>query len=120
MDGPMDAVSVKDLGIVVVGILNNPEKYLGKKIGLSGDRMTMGEYADIITKVTGKTLKYNQVPVEVFAKFPFPAADDMAAMFEFYKIGNPERDIALTRTLNPNALSFQQWVETNKEKFNQP
>ena len=119
MDGPMDAISVNDLGGVVVSILNSPDKYLDKRIGLSGDRITMGNYADIITKVTGKTLKYNQVPVEVFAKFPFPGADDMAVMFEFYKIGNPERDIPLTRTLNPKALSFQQWVEANKEKFNQ-
>ena len=43
MDGPMDAVSVNDLGGVVLGILNNPDKYLGKRVGLSGDHMTMGE-----------------------------------------------------------------------------
>jgi len=111
MDGPMDAVSVSDLGPAVVTILNNPDKYIGKKIGISGEKLTMAEYAAIISQATGKTLTYNQVPVEVFAKFPFPGADDLAIMFEFYAVGNPERDITLTRTLNPATLSFQKWAE---------
>ena len=86
MDGPMDAISVADIGGAVATIFKNPDRSVGKKPGLSGDKMTMNEYAAIISEVTGKTLKYNQVPVEVFAKFPFPGADDLAVMFEFYKV----------------------------------
>ena len=117
MNGPMDAVSVDDLGGVVVTLFNNPDEYIGKKIGLSGDRMTMHEYAAIVSKVTGKTLKYNQVPLEVYAKFPFPIAAEMAAMFEYYEVGNPVRDIKLTHKLNTKTSSFEQWAEQNKDKF---
>lgn len=117
MNGAMDAMSVDDLGGVVVAIFNNPGQYLGKKVGLSGDRMSMFEYTDILSEVTGKTIKYNQVPVEVFAKFPFPGAEDTATMFEFYEVGKPVRDAALTRTLNPNTATFKVWAQKNKETF---
>ena len=117
MDGPMDGIAVGDVGPAVASIFGNPQKYIGKKIGLSGEKITMTEYAAIISQVTGKTLNYNQVPPEVFAKFPFPGAEDMAAMFEFYNIGNPDRNIPLTRELNLAALNFKAWAEKNKDKL---
>ena len=117
MDGPMDGICVSDLGGAVATIFGNPDKYIGQKVGLSGDKMTMHEYAAIISKVTGKTLKYNQVPPDVFAKFPFPGADDAAAMFEFYSTGKCVRDIDLTRTLNPDTANFEQWAVDNKDKL---
>ena len=116
MNGAMDTMTPTDLGPVVVNILNNPDKYIGKKIGLCGDRMTMAEYAAIISEVTGKKLIYNQVPMDVFAK-SFPGAEDLAIMFEFYETGKCNRDAAFTRTLNPNTTTFRQWAEKNKDQL---
>ena len=110
----MDAICVGDLGQAVVTILNNPDKYIGQKVGLSGDTLTMDQYAATISKVTGKTLKYNQVPPKVFATFPFPGADDLATMFEFFNSGKMKREVELTRTLNPDAVTFEKWAEKNK------
>ena len=115
MEGPMDAVRVEDMGAAVVSIFNNPNEYIGKKVGLSGDRLTMNEYAAIISEVTGKTLTYNQVPANVYAKFPFPGAEDLAAMFEFYATSEFVREIPLTRKLNPATQTFRQWAESNKD-----
>ena len=115
--GAMDGMGVEDAGPAVAAIFDNPGEYIGKKVGFSGDRLTLGENAAIISKVTGKTLKYNEVPYDVFAKFPFPGAEDFAAMFEFYDIGNPDRSVEKTRKLNPATLTFQQWAEKNKDKL---
>ena len=117
MKGAMDAFCVADGGPAVAAIFDKPEEFIGKKIGFSGDKMTFSEYAAIISKVTGKTLKYNEVPYEIFAKFPFPGADYLSVMFEYYDVGNPDRDIEATKKLNPAALSFQQWAEKNKDKL---
>ena len=38
-------------------------------------------------------------------------------MFEFYKRGNPDRNIELTRKLNPGLQRFDVWVQENKEKL---
>ena len=117
MNGPMYTVAVDDGGPVVASVFSNPGEFLGKKIGIAGDRKTVDEYAAIISKVTGKTVKYNQVPVEVFASFPFPGADDLAYMFDFFARGNHNQDQTLTKRLNPNVLSFEEWAGRNKDKF---
>ena len=113
----MDAVSVEDGGPVVAAVFGNPQEYIGKKFGISGDRKTLTEYLAIMSELSGKTFKYNEVDVDEYAKFPNPMAADMAAMFDFYARGNPSRDIALTKKLNPNALTFQEWATKNKAKI---
>ena len=116
--GAMCAVGVEDGGPAVAAIFDNPGEYIGKKVTFSGDKLTITEFATIIGKTTGRTVTYNEVPYEVFAKFPFPGADDLAAMFEYFDSGKwPEVSIELTRKLNPATLTFQQWAEKNKEKL---
>ncbi|KAL5471237.1 hypothetical protein EMCRGX_G029332 [Ephydatia muelleri] len=117
MDGPMYGVSVEDGGAVVASVFSLPDEFIGRKFGIAGDSKTLEEYIAVINKVTGKNIQYNKVPVEVFASFPFPGADDLAYMFEFYMKGNPYYDETLTRRLNPNALRFEEWAESNKDKF---
>ena len=110
----MHAVSVNGFGPVIVAILNDPEKYAGKKLGLSGAKMTLD--AAIISEVTGKTVKYNQVPFDVFVKFLFPGAADLAVMFEYFE-KTDMFDTELTRSINPNTASFRKWAEENKDKL---
>ena len=115
MDGPMHIISAEDIGPAIVAIFNNPEEYIGKKVGLSADRLTIGECAAIMGEVTGKTVTYNQLPLDVFANLPFPWAPDISVMCEFYATDKFFRDIPLTRKLNPAARTFRQWVEDNKD-----
>ena len=117
MKGPMDGIAVEDAGPAVASVFANNEEFLGKKIGLSSDKIPPEQYMDILSKVLGKTFNYQYVSVEVFKKFPFPSAEDMAAMFDFYERGNPDRDIALTKRLNPKARDFETWVHDNKANF---
>lgn len=117
LNGPMGTISVGDLGMAVVTIFNNPNEYIGQKIGLCGDRMTMGEYAAVISETTGTIVKYNQLTLEAFANLPFPGARDFAAMYEFFEVGNVVQDIELTRKLNPDTATFKQWADKNKDKL---
>lgn len=43
-----------------------------------------------------------------------PAAIELGNMFEFYKRGNPDRDIRLTKKLNEETQRFDVWVRENK------
>lgn len=118
MNGPMDGVSVEDAGPAVAAVFSKPEEFIGKKIGLSGDKLTMSEYMEIISKVTGNTWRYNQLTPEEFVKIvKFPSSEDMASMFDFYSRGNPDRDVALTHRLNPNTHTFAQWAPKHKEQL---
>ncbi len=115
---PMDGVSVADGGPAVAAIFDNPSEYIGKKIEFSGEKLTGHQYAEIFSKVTGKTVKFNYVPPEVFAKFPFPGADDLATMFEFFDFKDGlNRSTELMRKLNPATLGFEAWAQQNKDKL---
>lgn len=60
-DVPMDGMSVKDLGPVVLSLLKKPEEYIGQDIGLSTCRHTAEEYAALLSKHTGKTVHHAKV-----------------------------------------------------------
>ena len=60
---------------------------------------------------------YFQKTTEDMAGMDFDGAAEFAAMFEFYQTAPPDRDIDLTKKLNPNLTSFEQWVENNKDKI---
>lgn len=110
-------VAVADTGGSVLTILKDREAHLGKTYGLAGDNITTEELTATLSEVTGQTFKYAPVPMEVFAGFGFPGADDMARMFgALYCV--PEhcpRDPEQTRKLNPATQSVRQWAEANKE-----
>ncbi|XP_069590913.1 nmrA-like family domain-containing protein 1 [Ranitomeya imitator] len=115
-DVPLDKMSVKDLGGVVVSILKSPSEYIGKNIGLSREKLTVAQYAAIMSRVTGKDIKDAKITLEAFGNLGFPGAAELVNMFRFY-ITKPDRDVDITLKLNPKAKSFESWMEENKEAF---
>uniref|UniRef100_A0A673VDL7 NmrA-like family domain-containing protein 1 n=1 Tax=Suricata suricatta TaxID=37032 RepID=A0A673VDL7_SURSU len=115
-DVPMDGISVTDLGPVVLSLLKQPEEYVGRNIGLSTCRHTAEEYAALLSKHTGKTVRSAKTTPEDYEKLAFPGARDLANMFRFYAM-KPDRDIELTLRLNPKAQTLEQWLEQHKGDF---
>ncbi|XP_053328011.1 nmrA-like family domain-containing protein 1 [Spea bombifrons] len=110
----LDGMSVEDLGHVVVSILKSPSEYIGKDIGLSAEKLKVEQYAEIMSKVTGKTIKDAKISPEDYEKHG--GAKTLANMFRFYMM-RPVRDVELTLKLNPKAKKFRHWLEENKEAF---
>ncbi|XP_073492329.1 nmrA-like family domain-containing protein 1 [Aquarana catesbeiana] len=115
-DIPMDGISVKDLGPIVCNILKNPSEYTGKDIGLSADKLTIKQYAEIMSEVTGKTIVDSKITPEAYVKLNFPVVQEMTSMFLFYHM-RPDRNVELTHKLNCNVKTFKQFMEENKEAF---
>ena len=59
----------EDTGKFVVSILNNREKYLGKKIHMATEYVTFPQIAEALSKATGKKYTFDTVPREVLAKY---------------------------------------------------
>jgi uncharacterized protein YbjT (DUF2867 family) len=72
-----------DLGKLVASTLTKPE-LIGQRIGQASVFATGDDLAEIFSKATGKTIKYNCVSWETFASFGFPGAVELAQMFEFW------------------------------------
>jgi len=116
---PLAGVSVEDVGGVVARVFEDRDRFLGQVVGIVGDDIPSAKYAEILTRELGKKITYNYVPREVFAKFGFPGAEDLADMFEFNRLYVPSRrvDIEQSRALYPAMQSFESWVRNNKEKL---
>lgn len=113
------AIAIEDLGGIVLRIFENPDEYIGKTIFAAGDSLKPEEYANIMSEVLNKKVVFNFVPMEVFAGFGFPGADDLANMFAFQQefLPPPHNDADDCRKMYPELNTFRQWIEKNKEKF---
>lgn len=118
-DTPLAMMSVEDLGSVVVSIFNNPDKYIGRTVGVVAEDDPCTVYADTMSKVLGTKTVYDYIPREVFASFGFPGAQEMANMFDFQRRFVPQRktDMQESYEINPQMQSFEKWLQNHKDSF---
>lgn len=110
-DTPLAAMAAEDVGLVVAPMFEEPEKYIGQVVKLAGDEIPATAYAAAMSRATGADIRYAWVPREVFAALGFPGAEDLADMFEFYRLHIP------SRAITPGVQSFETWVTRNADKL---
>ena len=80
----MHGMSVDDIGECVVSVFESKDEYKSKLIGLSGDKLKLDDYIAIMNKhLSPNVFIDSHMTIEKYSHLPFPAAKDMAAMFEF-------------------------------------
>jgi hypothetical protein len=74
-----------------------------------------------MSKALGLDIRYESIPPDAYRKLGFPGADDLGNMFQFYMDFElyfcEIRDVAATRALNPELMSFGDWMEKNKNRM---
>lgn len=68
-DTQVPMIDITDTGKWTGAILSNPEKYEGKFFAAAEGLYTLTQACDIMSKVTGKTIKYQQLPEDVYKSF---------------------------------------------------
>lgn len=118
-DTPLAATAVEDTGGIVLPIFKDPARFRDQTVGVVGDDRPPTEYAQIMSRVLGRTIRYQYVPREQFAALGFPGADDLANMFEFNRLYIPERrkDLELCRRLYPKMQDFETWAKANRARL---
>jgi uncharacterized protein YbjT (DUF2867 family) len=120
-DKKMPTIAVEDIGKCAYAIFEQGAEFIGKTVGIAGGHLTGAQMAASLTKALGQEVRYNAVPPEVYRGLGFPGADDLGNMFQFkrdfetYYCG--ARSIEFTRGLNPELLTFDQWLAQNKDKI---
>jgi len=112
-DKKLPAIAVDDIGKAALGVFKRPD-LIGKTVGIAGGHQTGAELAAGLSKALGVTVKYNDVPPDVYRGFGFPGADDMGNMYQFKRDFNDayvkSRSLEMTRELNPELQSYEQWL----------
>jgi uncharacterized protein YbjT (DUF2867 family) len=118
-DTPLAGVAVEDGGAVVAEIFERRDEFIGENLYLVGDDIPAAEYAEVMSRISGKDVRYTYIPRETFASFDFPGAEDLANMFEFYrtKVPNRRADLERSRALHPGMRTFETWLAERKDEF---
>ena len=118
-DTPLAAISVEDVGPIVAPMFEDREAWLGKVVKLAGEEIPAAEYAAAMTRRLGVDIRYAYVPRETFAALGFPGAEDLADMFEYYRLHIPSRarDIEACRAIAPELQNFDTWLVRNENKL---
>jgi hypothetical protein len=120
-DKKMPSIAVEDIGRCAYGVFKKGPEFIGKTIGVAGEHMTGQQMADGFSKALGQEVRYNAVTPDVYRSFGFPGAEDLGNMFQFkrdfeeYYCG--ARDLRLSRALNPELQTFEEWLAENKDRI---
>ena len=120
-DKKMAGIAAEDIGKCAYGIFRRGKELIGQTIGVAGEHLTGKEMAEAFTKALGKEVLFNNVTPETYRGFGFPGSDDLGNMFQFYrdfeKDVNDVRDVSFSKELNPELLSFNQWLAKYADKI---
>lgn len=113
-DKKLPAIAVEDIGKCAYGVFKRGPEFIGKSLYISGENLTIKQMAEAMTKALGVNIGYKDVPPDVYRSFGFPGADDLGNMFQFKRdfeeYYSGIRDIKFAKSLNPELLSFKDWL----------
>ncbi|MFC8080942.1 NmrA/HSCARG family protein [Streptomyces sp. NPDC057307] len=109
-------IAAEDIGAFIALAFAQPEIFRGKSLDIAGDDLTSPQIAEAISKSTGRSVEYVQIPIESLRE----RSEEAAKGYEWLN----ERkmtlaDIPALRELHPGLLSFKTWLEQRggKEKI---
>jgi uncharacterized protein YbjT (DUF2867 family) len=117
-DSPLAGIAAEDIGRTAYGILQRGPELAGRTISIASDHLTGKEIAEQLSAAFGEEVTYVPVPFDVLRAQPFPAAVEVANMFQFYAETpqfNTNRDVDAVRSLNPRLQSLQQFLAEHKD-----
>ena len=124
--GKTSPVAVEDVARVIAALLVNPEPHIGKIYHLTGPQSeNMDFYAQEYSKALGRTITYQDVPVEQWREgllqrgLPAHLVNHLAAMADLHRAGRYDRmsdDVFALTGQKP--LRMQEFVRKNAATFN--
>ncbi len=117
----LPGIAAADICKCALAIFKNGSEYIGKTVSIAGEHLTGDEMAAALSDALGQEVGYNDVPPDVYRSFGFPAAEELGNMFQFKRDFNEyycgARDLDATRKLNPELLTFEEWLTENADKI---
>lgn len=105
-------ISSADVGRVATTVFSNPEKYQGRTITLAAEQMDGKQLALLLSKVMGKEIKFQQLPMLITR---LVMGSNLAKMFRW--INNNDalfvKDISALKNEFPGMMSFEEWIKAH-------
>ena len=99
-------IAVQDIGRFVAIAFSDPEQFKNRELEIAGDELTLELMLEKIAKVNNINIRPFKLPG--FIKWLLPGV--MTRMCEFYAADGWQADISVLREINPELLSFEDWL----------
>jgi uncharacterized protein YbjT (DUF2867 family) len=107
-------IAADDLGAAVTAVVGDPERYAGAEIELGGDALTFPQIGEVLTRVSGRTIRSVSVPeAEVEARLGRPSWTASQAWLDV--VGYPARPHHAAAYGLRVTTTFAEWAEQNQE-----
>lgn len=120
-DKKLPGMSAEDIGKCAYGIFKKGSEFIGKTVGITGEKLSGDEMAAKLSIALGKNVIFNNVSPEAYRNFGFPGADDLGNMFQFNRDFNHDfnttRSEKISKELNPELQSFDKWISNNASRI---
>ena len=117
----LPGIAAGDIGKCAYGVFRRGTETVGKRIGITGGILSGAEMAAGMARALGQKVEFSDVPFDVYRGLGFPGAEDLGNMFQYQAILGDEflkdRDVALSRALNPAVLDFDAWLAANAARI---
>lgn len=118
-DKPLAGHVAEDIGKAVAPMFEQPERFIGEIVGIQTDALTLSEMSEIIAQEIGVNVNYIPIDADSFRAFPFDGAEEIGNNFQYFRDFNDAflnlRSKALMDELNPQATSFREYINQNKD-----
>jgi len=104
----LQQITVADIGAFVAGVIERNDTVFGRRFEIAGDELTGEEAATILSKVTGREVRYEGFPPDVLRA----QSEDLAQMFEWFDRTGYDADIKSLRRDFPEVTwhTFAEWA----------
>jgi uncharacterized protein YbjT (DUF2867 family) len=106
-------LSSEDIGLAVREIFFAPDRFLGQRVNLAGDQLTVPEMKSIYRDVTGKSPKWFSVPAFCLRFLAKEFADQLA----WHNRTNFQFSVADSRVLFPHLQSFEAFLQAHRNEL---
>ncbi|KAA2262580.1 NmrA/HSCARG family protein [Solihabitans fulvus] len=109
---PLQQIAIADVAAFAVLAFGDPDRWLGQAVDLAGDELTLPQVADVIGRVTGRSVRYEQVSWEDFFAVIAGATgldfdENFIRMFRWFNDVGYQADIPALRAAHPGMLDLE-------------
>jgi uncharacterized protein YbjT (DUF2867 family) len=109
-DTRLQMIAVDDIGEFVALAFQRPGHWKGRAVDLAGDELSMAELAQAFSRMSGREVRYQQTPWDVYEQ---KAGPEITRMYHWMEKIGFHIDIGAVRQEHKKLISFDRWLNSN-------
>jgi uncharacterized protein YbjT (DUF2867 family) len=113
-DTRLQMVAVDDIGAVATMAFEKPKHWENRALELAGDELSMAELAQAFSRMSGREVRYEQIPWDQFEQ---QAGREMTIMYKWFEDVGYHVNLSEVRQFYSNPTSFDRWLNAKWSKY---